>query len=163
MQPGHYEADYRIGADFFAEFPQSEVQEGKVDVHVDFIIAPDELNFYFTVSGSVKADCDRCLESFDLPINGDFKLNVKFGEENSDWADEDEDIILSEQETSIDLKHYVYEFVSLSIPQRRVHPLDENGMSLCNPEMTAAIMHAQDFGGEDDSDPRWDALRDLYN
>ena len=50
--------------------------------------------------------------------------------------------------------------IILNLPNRRQHPLDENGESTCNKEMVDLVNKYTEVK-EKSSDPRWDALKDL--
>jgi uncharacterized metal-binding protein YceD (DUF177 family) len=52
----------------------------------------------------------------------------------------------------------------MTIPIRRVHPLDKNGKIGCNPEMIKKLNELLiDEEKEDNTDPRWDELKKLMN
>ncbi|MCQ2974562.1 MAG: DUF177 domain-containing protein [Bacteroidales bacterium] len=165
MMPGRHEINYRLDSKFFDLFPESEFQNGKINVDVVAEISSYGLKFDFDIKGYVETECDRCLDLFNLPIEGFFTLNVKFGDENSDPAEADDEITISFNETAIDLKHHIYEYVVLSVPARRVHPLGRDGQPTCNPDMRAALenLEAHDDAGGSEIDPRWEQLRNMYN
>ena len=104
--------------------------------------------------------CDRCLDEYSQPINFEGKLYVKFTEKEDDLA---EDVIcLSPADHELDISHYIYESINLSIPLKRVHPEDENGNVTCNPEMLEKLNNYKvEDSAEDDIDPRWEELRNL--
>ena len=82
-------------------------------------------------------------------------LIVKFGESH---GEETEDIfIITENEHSFDLSPFIYEYINLLVPYRRVHGMDAEGKSLCNPEMTKYISDEETRT----VDPRWNALKQL--
>ena len=163
FEQGTYEIDYQLDKDFFGMFPESEFKDGEVSVKVLMQVSLAGLNFGFEVSGSVKTECDRCLEIFDQEIEGSYNLDVKFSDTQTDSGDDDV-IFLPTEETEIDLKHHIYEYVVLSVPPRRVHPEDENGIPACNPEMVEALEALQPSKEEEkepQTDPRWDKLKGL--
>src|SRR5690606_6420617 len=59
-------------------------------------------------------------ENFDLPIQGELKLLVKFGEEFNN--ENEELLILPHGEYQFNIAQYIYEMIVLSVPQKRVHP-----------------------------------------
>ncbi|MCE3280761.1 MAG: hypothetical protein K0S44_2952 [Bacteroidetes bacterium] len=119
------------------------------------------MSLEFKISGTVKVPCDLCTEEFDMPITGDYKLIVKVG--GSDTANEDDDIIMiAANEHELDLAQYIYEYIVLSLPIKRVHPDDEDGNSTCDPEMIEKVKkYLTDDPGDDKSDPRWDGLKGI--
>ena len=77
------------------------------------------------IAGTVTVPCDRCLDDVDVEVDGEEKLVVKFGNEEYDQTDEI--LILPIHEHELNVANYVYEFLNINMPQKRVH---EKG--LCN-------------------------------
>jgi uncharacterized metal-binding protein YceD (DUF177 family) len=181
LSTGTYEIDYHLDKEFFSMFPESEFQDGDVDVNVRMDVSLAGLQIEFDIHGTLRCACDRCGEMFDIPVDAQYDMAVKFGTESSNPMDADDTIVLSVDETSIDLSHHIYEYVVLSVPPRRVHPEDENGIPACNPEIVGAIGNLDDDEDYDDDyddnqesddddsddnnsgdiDPRWEQLRNL--
>jgi uncharacterized protein len=159
LKVGQHEFVSDVDDAFFESFEGSEVTKG--DVHVEIILIKREnlLEFDFSLTGNVNIICDRCLDEFSLPIEYETKLFVKFGENFEEQTDEI--IILSFAEHEIDLSQYIYEFICLSLPYRRVHPDDENGNSTCNKEMISKLNQYIVNESDQDTDPRWDNLKDF--
>jgi uncharacterized metal-binding protein YceD (DUF177 family) len=86
-----------------------------------------------TLSGEMQVQCDRCLEYFGLPVDYTGHLVVRFSE--TEKEPDEEVVYLHPDAFEIDLKHYLYECLSLNIPIRKVHPDLENGDPGCDPEM----------------------------
>ncbi len=160
LQSGTYEIDYQLDKNFFSLFDEPEFQDGKLNAKIKMSVFSYGLEFVFDILGTVKAECDRCLELFDLPINAHYDMKVRFSDKTTDPEEADEEITLSTEEHEIDLKQHIYEFVVLSAPARRVHPSDG-----CNPEILKAISGGdeQEETTEAQTDPRWDKLKDLLN
>ncbi len=66
-------------------------------------------------------------------------------------------VTIPKTESNIDLSQYIYEYINLMLPIKKVHPDDEDGNSTCNKEMTDRLNKYS----EQKSDPRWDALKDI--
>jgi uncharacterized metal-binding protein YceD (DUF177 family) len=157
LKAGNYQFDFDIEDKFFEYFDQSEISQASIRVVVLMERQLRMLVFHFAISGTVKVPCDRCTVEFDLPIEGEEQLIVKFGEER---GEESEDIfIITEKEHSIDLSPFLYDYINLLVPFRRVHGEDENGKSLCDPDVTKYITEEE----PEQTDPRWDALKRLKN
>ena len=159
MSAGRHEMKYHLDGSFFALFAESEFQNGKVDVDITANISEFALKFEFDIKGTVEVECDRCLGLFDLPIEGYFELNVKFGDQTSDPAEADDEIVLSHEETKLDLAHHIYEYIVLSVPARRVHPNGIDGLPTCDPDMSATLEVLEAHDNVLETDPRWDQLR----
>ena len=74
--------------------------------------------------------CDRCLEDCPIAIDYEGRLVVKFSEEELEY--DGEVMWLYPGESEVDLSHYIYESIILSLPYQRVH---EEGA--CDPSMIA--------------------------
>jgi uncharacterized metal-binding protein YceD (DUF177 family) len=136
---GHYQFDYELDEAFFELFPENDVKQPRIRIKVDMIKQDRQLEFDFTVSGSVFLPCDRCLEEYEQPVNARYKLYGKFG---SGRNDEEFDVIWIPQEAhQVDLSQYFYEYVILALPLRKVHPGGKNGKPGCNPEMLDLLDH----------------------
>ncbi len=152
---GTHQFDFEIGDTFFQSLSYSEIAKGKVMAAVEMIKESTMLILDFMLKGEVELDCDRCLEKYSQPLEGSFKLIVKFGEEPEEVSDEI--ITIPFEQAAFDLRHYFYEYIVLLLPLKHVHPDDEKGNSTCDVEMLKQI----EKHGKRDSDPRWAALKNI--
>jgi uncharacterized metal-binding protein YceD (DUF177 family) len=156
LKPGSHQFDFIIDDSFFEHFEYSEIKNGHVDLHLVIEKEDDLLVFHFNFEGRVRVLCDRCYEPFDLPIKGNERLILKFG---NDFHEESEEIqVVPVGENHFDISPFIYEYIHLSMPVRRVHPEDENGESTCNAE---TIYRLENFSSPSEPDPRWEALARL--
>jgi len=156
LKPGTHQYSFEIDDLFFEKFEHSEIKKGKVTVEITIEREEKMLILNFNINGKVEVPCDRCYETFLLPFGGRERLIVKFGES---FHEEDEEVlIIPTGETQIDVSPFIYEFVHLLIPVRRVHPEDENGISLCDPDIIKRIDEREESSGPD---PRWEVLKKL--
>lgn len=157
LPQGQHEFEFTADDTFFQQFEHSIVQHGNVDVLVVLEKKTNMLLLDFTLEGAVTVTCDRCLDDLEIGIEGFTELVVKLGDHEEEVSDDV--IIIPSTEHRLDLTHLIYEYVSVSIPMRNVHPEDENGKSTCNPEILREIeKHRQQQDG-DHSDPRWEELK----
>ena len=164
---GKHEYNFSVTDPFFEHFEFSEIKQADIQVDLTLLKQSTMMSLEFEISGTVKVNCDLCTEEFDLPIAGSYKLIVKVG--GSDSGVEDDDIItISAAEHELDLRQYIYEYIVLSLPIKRVHPPDAKGNSTCNQEMLEKIkqylVDKAPEGGEDDepeTDPRWNQLKNI--
>jgi len=150
----HFE--FKIDDKFFENFEFSEIKKSNIDVYLSLEKQERMLILEFLIEGTTNIMCDRCLDFFDYPIKGKEKLIVKFG--NKNYESTDDILILAESENEIDISKYIYEFISLLLPIKRIHPEDENGNSRCNKEMIKKI---KEFSKTKKSDGRWDELKKI--
>ena len=156
---GQHEFEFEVGDSFFQQFENSIVQHGEVDILVVLEKKSNMLVMDFTLQGSVIVTCDRCLDDLELPLEGFTELIVKLGDHSEE---ESEDVIMiPSTEHQIDLSQLIYEYISVLVPMRNIHPDDENGKSMCNPEILREIEKHQSNEKADESDPRWEMLKNI--
>jgi uncharacterized metal-binding protein YceD (DUF177 family) len=155
LKVGKHDFTFEIEDKFFEHFEYSEIKKGTL--HVDCVLDRQVrmMVFHFDLAGTVRVTCDRCAGEFDLPLGGSEKLIVKFG---SEYAEESEDIVvITEKDHEFDVSPFLYEYIHLLLPMQKIHGEDENGNSLCDPEVTRYINEAE----EHPADPRWEMLKKL--
>lgn len=162
LSEGNHLFDFSADKRFFGEFEQSEIEEGVVNIQVELEKRSTYLRLNFYIKGEVELVCDRCLEKYMQPIQSQTPMLVKFSD--TETEDTDEVIYLPHVEHQISIGKLIYEFIVLSVPIRHIHPEDENGNSLCDPEMLEKIdqYNANGIKNKSDlSDPRWNELRQI--
>tara|TARA_B100000963_G_C22627203_1_gene672959 strand:+ start:2160 stop:2669 length:510 start_codon:yes stop_codon:yes gene_type:complete len=152
------EHDFRFLVDntFFNSLEYSEIQEGNVVVHAVFIKSERLMQMDLDFKGEVIVPCDLCGENLAQTIDFKESVVIKTGTQQ----DEDEGIIIVEKtKTELDISHYLYESISLSLPVKRVH-IHNKGEPQCNEILMAKIKGKQD-DNDDEIDPRWSVLKNL--
>ncbi len=147
---------FEIGNSFFLDQPDSIVNKGKGRVEV--ILEKNErfINVRFHLGLSVELECDRTLEPFDFDIYKEENLIFKFGEEEAEL--DDNIIVIHRDRQRINLAQYIYEFISISVPMKKLHP--RFGEEVGEDEMIYTSSEAQK--SKDGSiDPRWEKLKKL--
>lgn len=156
---GKHDYEFEVGDAFFESLEFSEIRKG--NVHVDMTLEKTTvmLLLNFSIKGEVTVTCDRCADEFEMPVSGENRLIVKFG---SVPMEETEDIIvIPEGEHEIDVSQFIYEYIILALPLQRIHPDDEEGNSLCDPEVLKKLEEISVRQQSEETDPRWDALKGL--
>ena len=177
MSIGTHEFEYVLDNEFFKNIEGEDVQKGKVKVHLTVKRTPASFELNFDLEGVVQIPCDRCLDDMDHEVNTHETLYVKFGSEYSEESDNV--VIIPENDGELNVAWFLYEFVALTIPLKRVHPAGK-----CNKSMSAKLRkHAarslDDEGEEGDetvyddedevpgeggeTDPRWDELKKIID
>ena len=173
---GKSQFEYELGDAFFKLIndEESDLRRGKLVASVDVTRSAKAFELRFKVVGEVFVPCDRCLDDVDMAVDTQQKLVVKFGKEYSEESDEI--VVVPEDEGEINIAWFLYEFIVLSLPAKRVHPAGS-----CNKVVAQKLRKHKavdpedadeddadfddlDGGGEEESlggDPRWDALKDL--
>ena len=149
----HFE--YNVNDDFFAMLDTSEFQKGVAHVSVDVKKLADSFDINFQINGQVVVICDRCLDEMNQEVSSTNRLRVKFGSEYTDAGDDV--VIVPEDEGSINVAWFIYEFIALAIPIRHV-------------KSHLSYDVAEDNDSSDDlaaserpMDPRWNGLKNLLD
>jgi len=151
---------FQIGDEFFARYGHDLVSGGNfiaeivLDKHETFIGAE------IKITGHAALICDRSLEPFDYPVKIDKRVVFKFGEEEKEVSDEI--VLITRETTSLDLGQLMYEFISLEIPMRKLHPRfqEEDEENEEGKVIYSSTTESQD-NEEDAIDPRWEQLKKL--
>jgi|SRR5690554_1636923 len=177
LKIGTHEFEFQIANDFFDLFEYDEFNSVNVDVKATLIKKETLMELYLSQTGTVNIPCDVTGENFDLPIENNWQIIIKFGEEYND--DNEELLIIPYSEYQVNIAQYIYEMIALSVPVKRVHPsiaadyevddFDEDDFDFLQE------YNEDDFADEDEDDPtddsnqnknkeidpRWDELKKL--
>jgi uncharacterized protein len=161
LKEGKHLFDFTADQRFFAGFEESEIEKGSVNIQVELEKRSTYLRLTFMLEGEVELICDRCLEAYLQPIKSRNIMLVKFSETETD--DGDEVIYIHPGSYQVEVAKLIYEFIVLSIPIRHVHPDDQDGNSLCDPEMLKKLdeYKANDLTEINPIDPRWNDLKKI--
>ena len=156
--------DYKFGINykFFEHFEYKEFNDVNVKIVLSLVKKSTFLEFNFEASGTVNVNCDLTNESYDELLEANFDLVVNFGDE---YNDENEQIlILPHAEYEINVAHYIYELIVLSLPQKRVHPGVKDGTldsDILKKLEDLSPKSLKNNTPKKDTDPRWDSLKKL--
>jgi uncharacterized metal-binding protein YceD (DUF177 family) len=162
LKIGKHQFEYQINKKFFEEFGFDEFESCDIKAIVVFEKKATMLELGFKHKGTVNATCDVSGEQFDMPVKGNIKLVVQFGDVFNN--DNEELLILPVGEHQLDIKQYIYEMIALSIPLKRVHPgvkdgtLKTEALDKLNENL---VKENKEEKKEEEIDPRWDKLKQL--
>jgi uncharacterized protein len=156
---------YEIGDEFFRQYGEDTglVTEGAFHAEVDLDKRETFIEARFKIKGKAKLICDRSLDPFQHPVETSRKVVFKYGDADEELSDE---IIIIRRDTdSLEIGQYIYEFINLEIPMKKLHPryhgeLDTEDESEGKIIYTSASASDEDNNGED-IDPRWEKLKKL--
>ncbi len=133
LDVGIHRFQINIGNAFFENMDFADVKKGSLSLDLSVEKESNLMVFDFSFDGTVNLQCDRCLDFYNQKVSGNFRLIFK----NSDHYEEitDEVINIPAEESRIDISRYVFEFINLMIPIKKVHADDQYGNSTCNPAM----------------------------
>lgn len=159
LKEGKHQFDFQIDRKFFDAFEYDEFEEVDFKVSLELNKKTTLLELDFVVTGMVNVPCDLSGEDFDLEVNGEFTLIVKFGETfNNDVEDL---LILPHDAYQIEVQQYIYELIVLSVPQKRVKP-GVSRKDIKGAEELEKQLERKNAKKEQ-SDPRWDQLKQLLD
>ncbi len=157
-----HQYDFHIGDEFFRHYGDGIVSEGDLKAVVTLDKHETMIEARFEISGKVKLICDRSLDPFQHPLKIDKKVIFKYGDANEELSDEI--IMIHRDSDHLELGQYMYEFIALAIPMKKLHPRYEGELEL-DEEAEGKIIYSSgsDSGdeGEQDIDPRWEQLKKL--
>jgi len=174
LSEGKHEFKYDLDNKYFALIDDgtADVKKGNLKVVISLKKTSTTFELNFDITGAVHVPCDRCLDDISMDVDTKNKLIVKFGKEYSEESDEI--VIIPEEDGEINIAWFLYEFIVLSLPTKKVHP-----PGTCNKAMSTKLNKhrakstdddSDDDGIEDDieieeessfTDPRWDGLKDV--
>lgn len=165
LKLGKYQYDYQLDNEFFELFDYREFGQSRLRADVIMEKKNNSLEFNFKLSGTVEVPCDLTLELFDLPLDSNIDLVVKFGEIYDD--SQDDILTIPSGDHSVNIAQYLYEMAVLALPLKKIHPDVSSGKK--NPEILEKLKNLspenKDTEKEEnkETDPRWDKLKSLLN
>jgi len=127
-----YNYSFDVNQQFFEAFEESPLKNGLLKTQLTFEKKSDHLILDFNTKGTIETECDRCTAKIDLPLTSEFSLIIKFDE---DEREEEEVVYISPEHHNINVAHYIYEHIILSIPLIKVFDCDLLDPEPCNQEV----------------------------
>ena len=121
---GQYAYHFQIDDKFFELFDYSLIDHGNLLVDLALEKKDSHIALAFSGKGTIELICDRSLEKFDYQIGIEKELILKYGEMAEELSDEIE--IIPFNTRNINVARYIYEFISIEIPMKKLHPRYEN-------------------------------------
>jgi uncharacterized protein len=155
---------YEFGDEFFREYGSDLVSEGNFQVNVALDKRETFLGAEIKIHGSAKLICDRSLEPFDFPVEITRKVVFKYGDRDEEITDE---IVIINRDTAwLELGQYIYEFIALAVPLKKLHPKfgeehDDDDGAIGRIVYSSGTADGDDDNDNDDTDPRWNILKKL--
>ena len=153
-----HEFKYTLGNAFFDEFGKDLLEEGQFEVLVVLDKHEAFIEGSFSIKGTARLICDRSLEPFDYPIASMHKLMFKYGATEAEVSDEI--MVIPHDKQSLNLGQYLYEFIALDLPMKRIHPKFQKD----DDDSDGGIVYSsstENEEGEKEIDPRWEKLKKL--
>lgn len=166
LENKRYEYGFTSGDAFFAALEQDLIRKGNVQTQLLLDKSETMIRLDFHITGTVEQICDRSLDEYDEPVDTRQTMLLKFGDHNEELSDEIE--LIERNTATINVARYIFEFISLSLPMKRLHPRfrDEDDDE-DDETQNGKVIYRSDAETNDDEeiqpkiDPRWEALRKL--
>jgi uncharacterized protein len=158
---GLHDYEFDVNQTFFSKIENSEIHEADIRVNARLTKQNNLLQMHFDISGTVGIDCDRCLKDFNYPIQTEADLVIKHGNPSEST---DEILVISEGQDEFDVSHYLYEYIILALPARRVPcEIDEKSFE-CDYDVLDKLdnLSASSPGDEEEpTNPIWEKLNKI--
>lgn len=157
---GEHEFEFDVTEKFFEQYHDSEITRATIHVDATLVKQNSLMHILFDFEGTVGLSCDRCLIDYDCPVSGHEKLVIKHGDPAES---NDEMLVLREGLDEADISQYLYEYIELAIPYRKVPCEDENLEydELPCDEETLAKFEEHKIEEEPTANPEWEKLKNI--
>ncbi len=162
LSVGEHQFEFEVTQKFFEQFKDSEITKANIKVKANLVKQNTLMHIMFDFEGTVNLSCDRCLVEYDCPVSGREKLVIKHGnpEESND-----EILVLREGIEEADFSQYLYEYIELAIPYKRVPCEDEDLEDEidveCDEETLAKYNELKIEEEPNSTNPEWDKLKNI--
>ncbi len=154
---GSHKIDFQIDSKFFAAFEDAVIDNGSFEVVLYLDKQSDHCVMDFEVKGFTKSTCDRCLADISLPVDGEYRLHVKFSE--LDVA-EGEVVYLHPETSMINVSKYIYDVIGLSLPIQKIYDCENDPNANCNQAVLDVLDNNSPVSNEPKASP-WDGLNEM--
>ena len=166
LENKRYEYDFASDDSFFDALEQELIRTGNVQTHVTLDKSETMIRLDFRIAGYVGQTCDRSLDEYNEPVETQQMMLLKFGDHNEELSDEIE--LIERNTATVNVARYIFEFISLSLPMKRLHPRfrDEDEQDEEGNESNVTLIYSSGPATDENddqsgTDPRWAALRKL--
>ena len=159
LKVGKHEFGFGVDNTFFEDFDYTEFNDADIAVVVIMDRLTTMLELDIKAQGTVNLNCDLSSEPFDQQIETSLDLVVKFGEEFNN--EDDEILVIPHGEHQVNIAQYIYEILVLAVPPKRIHPGVLDGSLQSDILKKLEELKPRETRNSKETDPRWDALKDL--
>ena len=152
---GTHEFEFDIDGKFFEQFSDSEIQKADLKVELTLLKQNHLMQMQFDINGTVNLSCDRCLIDYDFPIESHEELVIKQGDPNEST---DQILVVNEGEAGADVSHYLFEYITLALPSRRV-PCEIDDEVECDEETKKKL--EENLVQDSEPNPMWEQLNKI--
>jgi uncharacterized metal-binding protein YceD (DUF177 family) len=128
--------NFIIGKEFFSEFEDSEIHNGKIEVNMNITKNHSDLRIETDVEGEVILTCELCLEEYNQELYFEDDVYLNLLDAASDVA---ELLSFDKNKHEINVARLIYDCVLLALPINHRHIDDDNGNPTCKSEIIDKI------------------------
>lgn len=161
LSVGIHDFTFEVNDTFFKTIENSEISTASIDVEAKLTKQNNLLQMHFSIYGTVGMDCDRCLKNFDFPIETEENLVIKHGDPGEST---DEILVIPEGQEEVDVSQYLYEYITLALPARRVPCEIDSDEFECDQETLnklEALATKIEKKEEEPNNPMWEQLNKI--
>ncbi|MFT4526301.1 MAG: hypothetical protein ACI9FU_001181 [Granulosicoccus sp.] len=155
LSTGEHSFKYKLGQAFFSSFESELLEKGEVDVDLILLKKETHYELTFDFSGWIASSCDRCLVDYHHPISSTNKLFAKLGEDYQELSDEM--VVIPRSEHELDAGQWVFEFILMAVPMKKVGCEVLNDDSICDEK----VLERTEEENAEKENPIWDALKGI--
>jgi uncharacterized protein len=154
---------FEFGDEFFAAYGSGLISKGHFKADVELNKQETLIEATFNVTGKASLICDRSLDPFDYPVKFKKKIVFKYGDADQELSDEI--VMIHRDSATLELGQYIYEFIALEIPIKKLHPRYQEEAEVDDNSEGKIIYSSSNANSDpesgDDIDPRWEKLKKL--
>ena len=157
---GLHEYEFDVNETFFSKVENNEIEKAALQVKALLTKQNNLLQLHVDIQGTVGIDCDGCLKSFDFPIESSENLVIKHGKPEEST---DEILVIPDGQESFDLSHYLYEYIVLAVPARRVPCEIDKVQFQCDKQVLEKLNNLAAHPDEEKAadNPMWEQLNKI--
>jgi len=160
---GVHEYAFDFNSEFFENFENSLIEKGQGEITVALNKSDTFLELNFQIIGNFELICDRSLDPFEYPVHISRGLILKYAGSGPEDSNESNDEItyITWGTQSIELAQYIYEFLSLEVPLKKLHP--RYGQEEAGNDQDEELVYSSvnNNKNETEVDPRWQKLKSI--
>lgn len=163
LKPGVHLFNYEVDKRFFEEYGEQDFRNPSAQVKLKLEKNKSFMILRFEIGGKAEVNCDRCNSELPFQLFEEFVITVKLVDEPELMNEQEEDpdvYYLSRNESHLDVKNWIYEFVSLSIPMQKTCEYDEMDGPFCN-TVAREILKKISIKEESPENPLWQELKKI--
>jgi len=152
--------EYAFSDDFFSLYGKDLLESGQFEAKVTLDKRETLIEADFSIRGNARLVCDRSLEPFEEPMDIHRRILFKYGAEEQELSEEI--VLITRDQATLDVGHYLYELITVNLPMKRLHPRFRDEKET---EENVRLVYSSQADAKEEKeetiDPRWEKLKKL--